>query len=105
MVRFSQKGNDLDLAKSVVDGLMKRRYPFAESIDGRVYADVGKSALDVALVILHYDRGRSRSSRLRIQCLSRRLGGHLSAHSYAKNIALWIFLHIIGHGFLGPISR
>ncbi len=54
MVRFSQKGNDLDLAKSVVDGLMKRRYPFAESIDGRVYADVGKSALDVALVILYY---------------------------------------------------
>jgi HEPN domain-containing protein len=51
MVRFSQKGNDLALAKTIVDGLMKRRFPFAESIDGRVYADIGKSARDVALVI------------------------------------------------------
>jgi hypothetical protein len=54
MVRFSQKGNDLALAKTIVDGLMKRRFPFAESIDGRVYADIGKSARDVALVILYY---------------------------------------------------
>jgi HEPN domain-containing protein len=54
MVRFSQKGNDLELAKSVVDGLMKRRYPFAESIEGRVYADVGESATDVALVVLYF---------------------------------------------------
>jgi HEPN domain-containing protein len=54
MVRFSQKGNDLELAKSVVDGLMKRRYPFAESIEDRVYADVGRSATDVALIVLYY---------------------------------------------------
>jgi hypothetical protein len=33
------------------------------------------------------------------------LGGHPSAHSYAKNIALWLFLHMIGYDFLGPISR
>jgi len=54
MVRFSQKGHDLALPKTIVEGLMKRRFPFAESIDGRVYADVGKSAKEVALVILYY---------------------------------------------------
>jgi hypothetical protein len=54
MVRFSQKGQDLELAREVVDGLMKRRYPFAESVDGRVYADIGDSAKEVALVILYY---------------------------------------------------
>lgn len=54
MVRFSQKGHDLVLPKTVVEGLMKRRFPFAESIDGRVYADIGTSAKEVALVILYY---------------------------------------------------
>jgi hypothetical protein len=54
MVRFSQKGHDLALPKTIVEGLMKRRFPFAESIDGRVYADIGNSAKEVALVILYY---------------------------------------------------
>jgi len=54
MVRFSQKGHDLTVPKSIVDGLMKRRFPFAEDIDGRIYADVGSSAKEVALVILYY---------------------------------------------------
>lgn len=53
MVRFSQKGLDTASASAVVEGLMKRRFPFAENIDGRVYADVGESATEVALVILH----------------------------------------------------
>lgn len=54
MIRFSQKGNDLTLPKAIVEGLMKRRFPFAESIDGRIYADIGTSAKEVALVILYY---------------------------------------------------
>ena len=54
MVRFSQKGHDLALPRTIVEGLMKRRFPFAESIDGRVYADIGESAKEVALVILYY---------------------------------------------------
>src|SRR5712692_215748 len=54
MVRFSQKGRDLALPMTIVEGLMKRRFPFAESIDGRVYADIGKSAGEVALLILYY---------------------------------------------------
>lgn len=54
MVRLSQKGHDLTLPTTVVEGLMKRRFPFAESIDGRVYADIGNSATEVALVILYY---------------------------------------------------
>jgi hypothetical protein len=54
MVRFSQKGGDLVLPQQVVEGLMRRRFPFAESIDGRVYANIGDSAKDVALVVLYY---------------------------------------------------
>jgi hypothetical protein len=54
MVRFSQKGQDLELPKAIVEGLMKRKFPFAESIDGRIYADIGDSAREVALVILYY---------------------------------------------------
>jgi hypothetical protein len=54
MVRFSQKGSDLTLPKTIVEGLMKRRFPFAENIDGRIYADIGTSAKEVALVILYY---------------------------------------------------
>ena len=53
MVRYSQKGLDLDEARRVVDGLMKRKYPFMEEIDGRVYVDIGKSAREVALLILY----------------------------------------------------
>jgi len=44
MVRLSQKGRDLTEPAEIVSELMKRRYPFAESIDGRVYADFGESA-------------------------------------------------------------
>ncbi|HXJ15388.1 MAG TPA: hypothetical protein VNH19_24210 [Candidatus Limnocylindrales bacterium] len=52
MVRFSQKGLDLAQAKAVVDGLMKRRFPLTEEIDGRVYVNLGKSATEKALLIL-----------------------------------------------------
>jgi hypothetical protein len=51
MVSFSQKGLDLAQAKSIVEGLMKRRFPFSE-IEDRVYVDIGKSAKEVALLIL-----------------------------------------------------
>lgn len=40
MVRYAQKAGDLKHAKAVVDGLMKRRYPFIEEIDGHVYVDL-----------------------------------------------------------------
>jgi len=53
MVRYSQKGMDLDEAKRAVDGLMKRRYPFMEEIEGRVYVDIAKSAREAALLILY----------------------------------------------------
>jgi len=52
MVSFSQKGLDLAEAKNILEGLMKRRYPFTEEIDGRVYVDIGKSAKEDALLIL-----------------------------------------------------
>ena len=52
MVRVSQKGLDLAQAKVIVEGLMRRRYPFTEDIDGRIYADIAKSAHEAALLIL-----------------------------------------------------
>src|SRR5712692_845896 len=44
MVRYSQHGLDLAEAKAVVDSVVKRRYPFIEEIDGRVYVDIANSA-------------------------------------------------------------
>jgi hypothetical protein len=52
MVSFAQKGLDLTRAKAIVEGLMKRRYPFTEDIEGRIYVDIAKSATDAALLIL-----------------------------------------------------
>jgi len=52
MVRYSQRGLDLAEAKAVVDSVMKRRYPFIEEIDGRVYVDIANSAREAAVLIL-----------------------------------------------------
>jgi hypothetical protein len=52
LVRYSQKGLGLAGAKAVVDGVVKRKYPFVEEIDGRVYVDIAKSAREAALLIL-----------------------------------------------------
>jgi len=52
MVSFAQKGLDLARARSIVEGLMRRRYPFTEEVDGRVYTDIAESALDAAVLIL-----------------------------------------------------
>jgi hypothetical protein len=79
MVRVSQKGRDLTEAAEIVSGLMKRRYPFAEIIDGRVYADIGDSAKEVALVILYciYPKRMSREE----------LVAALARHPFKKNNA------------------
>jgi hypothetical protein len=53
MVRFSQKGLDLAEAKSIVAGLMRRKFPLSEEIDGRIYTQIGNSAPEVAIGILH----------------------------------------------------
>ena len=53
MVSYSQKGMDLDEAKKAIDGLTKRRYPFMEEIEGRIYVDIAKSARETALLILY----------------------------------------------------
>lgn len=52
MTRYSQKGLDLTEAKAAVDGLVARKFPFFEEIDGRVYVDIGESAREVALLVL-----------------------------------------------------
>jgi hypothetical protein len=53
MISYSQKGMDLDEARRVVESLMKRRYPFMEDIDGRLYVDIAKGAREAALLILY----------------------------------------------------
>lgn len=64
MVRYAQKQGDLAAAKAAVDALMKRRYPFVEEIDGRVYVDLksAKSARELGLLIL-WQRGTRRMGR------------------------------------------
>jgi HEPN domain-containing protein len=52
MVRFSQKGLDLAEAKRIVEGLMRRKFPLSEEIDGRIYTQIGHSAPEVAIGIL-----------------------------------------------------
>jgi hypothetical protein len=67
MVSHSQKGMDLDEAKAAVDGLMRRKYPFVEQIDGRVYVDIANSAREAALLILYaiFPRRMSEGSLVR----------------------------------------
>ncbi|MGH9957926.1 MAG: hypothetical protein ACREBC_12485 [Pyrinomonadaceae bacterium] len=66
MVRFSQKGHDLALPKTIVEGLMKRRFPFAESIEGvRGYRQecYGSCSRDSLLHISQANESRSADGR------------------------------------------
>jgi hypothetical protein len=49
MVSYAQKALDLTQAKAAVDGIIRRKYPFMEVIDGRVYIDIANSAREAAL--------------------------------------------------------
>ena len=64
LTRYAQKGGDLVKTAQMVSGLMRRRYPFVEEIEGRVYfhlPDLG--ARQVALLTLwhHYPARVSRA--------------------------------------------
>jgi hypothetical protein len=52
MAPFSQKGLDLAEAQKIVEGLMRRKFPLSEEIDGRIYTQIGHSAPEVAIGIL-----------------------------------------------------
>ena len=60
LLRYAQKGGDLAQTAALVAGLMQRRYPFMEEVDGRVYFHVPNiSARGVALLTLcHRHPGR-----------------------------------------------
>jgi hypothetical protein len=90
MVRFSQKGRDLTRPAEIVEGLMKRRYPFAENIDGRVYADIGESATEVALVILYYIYPKRMSRDDLIEALVRHPFKRVNAGVAVTRIASYI---------------
>ena len=79
MVSYSQKGMELDEAKKAVDGLMRRKYPFMEEIDGRVYWDIANSACEAALLILYgvYPKRMSEEP----------LARQVARHGYSQNNA------------------
>lgn len=56
MLRYSQKSAiDPNRVKELLNGLMQRRYPVIEEVDGRVYFHLTrKSARDIALLTLWY---------------------------------------------------
>ncbi|MCX6570514.1 MAG: hypothetical protein NT006_03710 [Candidatus Aminicenantes bacterium] len=56
MIRLSQKGVvDLEEARKLVDSLTRKKYPFIEEVDGRVYFHLEKkTAPDVALLALDH---------------------------------------------------
>jgi hypothetical protein len=56
LVRLSQKGAvDLEEARELVDSLTRKKYPFIEEVDGRVYFHLKKkTAPDVALLALSH---------------------------------------------------
>ena len=56
MIRHAQRGVvDSSAAKSIVDSLVKRRYPLIEDVDGRTYFHFANtSAVDIALLALAY---------------------------------------------------
>jgi hypothetical protein len=90
MIRFSQKGHDLKEPAEIVAGLMSRRYPFAENIDGRVYSGVGKSGPDVAMVVLHsiYPARMSRGDL--VETLIRHTFRRANAETAVKRIARYV---------------
>lgn len=80
LIRYAQKARELTEAKSVVDGLMQRRYPFVEEIDGRVYVDLStaKSARELGLLVL-WSSCRHRMSREELVASIRRQRRNVSA--------------------------
>jgi hypothetical protein len=90
MVRFSQRGRDLEEPAKIVTGLMGRRYPFAENIEGRVYAGIGKSGPEVALVVLHsiYPQRMSRGDL--VETLIRHTFRRTNAETAVKRIAKYV---------------
>jgi hypothetical protein len=66
LLRYAQKGGDLAQTAALVAGLMRRRYPFIEEVDGRVYFHVPRiSARGVALLTLwHRYPGRIAKAEL-----------------------------------------
>jgi len=71
-IRFAQKGAvDPHEAAELVEGLVEKRYPAVEVVDGRVYLHAKrKSAVDVALVALarNHPRRMSREDLIAIVC-------------------------------------
>jgi hypothetical protein len=79
MVRFSQKGSAApDEAAERVSELTKRRFPFFENIDGRIYTEIGRSARDVGLMVLFF--GQKRMS-------SQEVIASIARHGHSKNNA------------------
>lgn len=64
LVRYSQKGATPEQVSEQIVALTRRRYPFFEDIDGRLYSDIGRSARNVGLLLLFYSGKRMTSEDL-----------------------------------------
>jgi hypothetical protein len=85
LVRYAQKGGDPDETAEVVGGLMQRRYPYIEEVDGRVYFHVpNASARDIVLLTLWYRHPR-RVTRDDLVAAARRHG--FTAHNAQVAVA------------------
>jgi len=97
MVRFSQKGLDLAEAKATVEGLMRRRFPLTEEIDGRVYTEVGRSAPDAALGILLYIYPKRMPEAELIKSLERHGYKHHNASVAVQRLKPYVDADAIGN--------
>jgi hypothetical protein len=97
MVRFSQKGLDLAGAKARVEGLMRRRFPFTEEIDSRVYTEVGTSAPDTALGILFYIYPKRMPEAELIESLERHGYKHHNASVAVERLKPYVDTDAVGN--------
>ncbi|MGB7592636.1 MAG: hypothetical protein WBO19_15480 [Terriglobia bacterium] len=97
MVRFSQRGLDLAGAKAAVEGLMRRRFPFTEEVDGRVYTEVGSSAPDTALGILLYIYPKRMPESELIESLARHGYKHHNASVAVQRLKPYVDTDAVGN--------
>jgi hypothetical protein len=72
MLRIAQRGADPARVQELVGGLLQKRYPFVEEVDGRIYVSIKRlSARDIARIVLWYVYPRRLEKKQLIETLRR----------------------------------
>jgi hypothetical protein len=92
MIRLSQKGGvDVEAARTLVDSLTEKKYPFIEEINGRVYFHLtNKTATDVALLALAYHYPRRVSKQDLIDDIKRNRFSPTNARMAVQRISRFV---------------